>query len=55
MIYNFNVGVLTEAAQIAAEKNISIRPFNIIYRLLEDVKAELNSRVPPKDEEEVIG
>ena len=55
VIYNFNVDVLPEAAEEASKKNISIRPFNIIYRFLEDVKTELNSRVPPKEEEEVTG
>ena len=56
MIYNFNVDVFPDAAGKASKKKISIRPFNVIYRFLEDVKAELNSRVPPsKVEEEVTG
>jgi len=41
--------------QEANEKKISIRPYNVIYKLIDDVKKEINSRLPPVDAEEVIG
>lgn len=39
----------------ADEKNISIRPYNVIYKLIDDVKKEINAKLPPLDTEEVIG
>lgn len=55
VVYNFNVNVLPDASQLAEEKNISIRPQNIIYRFLDDVRKEINSRLPEKEMEEVTG
>lgn len=39
----------------ADKKNISIRPYNVIYKLIDDVKKEINTKLPPLDTEEVIG
>lgn len=39
----------------ADKKEISIRPYNVIYKLIDDVKMEINSKLPPLDTEEVIG
>ena len=57
IIYPFNVGVMKNKnlQQEANEKKISIRPYNVIYKLIDDVKKEINSRLPPVDAEEVIG
>lgn len=55
IIYNFNVDILPEAHKIAVSKNIAIRSHNVIYRFLEDIKNELNSRLPLKEVEEVTG
>ncbi|XP_018360625.1 PREDICTED: translation initiation factor IF-2, mitochondrial isoform X2 [Trachymyrmex cornetzi] len=55
IIYPFNIGVMKNLQQEANEKKISIRPYNVIYKLIDDVKKEINSRLPPIDTEEVIG
>ncbi|XP_018403977.1 PREDICTED: translation initiation factor IF-2, mitochondrial isoform X2 [Cyphomyrmex costatus] len=55
IIYPFNIGVTKTLQQEASEKNISIRPYNVIYKLIDDVKKEINTRLPPIDAEEMIG
>jgi len=55
IIYPFNVGVMKNLQQEANIKKISIRPYNVIYKLIDDVKKEINKRLPPVDAEEVIG
>lgn len=39
----------------ADKKEISIRSYNVIYKLVDDVKMEINNQLPPVDAEEVIG
>ncbi|XP_011630963.1 translation initiation factor IF-2, mitochondrial isoform X2 [Pogonomyrmex barbatus] len=55
IIYPFNVGITKELQQEANKKKILIRPHNVIYKLVDDVKKEINSRLPSLDAEEVIG
>jgi len=55
IIYPFNVGVMKNLQQEANKKKILIRPYNVIYKLIEDVKKEINKKLPPVDAEEVIG
>lgn len=38
-----------------APKDVSIRSYDIIYRLIDDLKEELSSKLPPKEVEEVLG
>lgn len=52
VIYAFNV----ECPKSVAEKtNVPIKQHNIIYKLVEDIKDELNKRIPLKEVEEVLG
>lgn len=47
---------ITKALQEKAiKKQISVRPYNIIYKLVDDVKKEINTRLPLVDVEEVLG
>lgn len=46
---------MKDVQQEVNKKRISIRPYNIIYKLIDDVKTEINKRLPPVDAEEVIG
>lgn len=46
---------MKDLQQVAKKKKISIRPYNVIYKLIDDVKQELNKRLPMVDAEEVIG
>lgn len=51
IIYAFSV----KAPKVALPKNVKINEVNIIYRLVDDLKAEINAKIPPKDVEEHIG
>ncbi|KAG5346639.1 IF2M factor, partial [Acromyrmex charruanus] len=55
IIYPFNVGVMKNLQQEVNGKKILIRPYNVIYKLIDDVKNEINSKLPPVDTEEMIG
>lgn len=50
IIYAFNIRTPTKKPT-----GISIREFNVIYRLFEDVKEEINKKLPEVEVEEVIG
>lgn len=52
VIYAFNVDCVTN---ILDKTTVPIKKHNIIYKLVEDVKEELNKRLPPKEVEEVLG
>lgn len=47
--------VSKDLKQEADNKNISIRPYNVIYKLIDDVKKEISTKLPPLDTEEIIG
>ncbi|XP_054716534.1 translation initiation factor IF-2, mitochondrial-like [Uloborus diversus] len=55
VIYAFNVNVLPEAKKMAEEAKIPIKHFNIIYRLIADMKTEISSRLPFVQEEDILG
>lgn len=40
---------------LAKSKNVEIRLFNIIYRLIDDLKEELSKALPLLPEEEILG
>lgn len=52
VIYAFNVDCPTSLME---KTTVPIKKHNIIYKLVEDVKEELNKRLPPKEVEEVLG
>lgn len=41
--------------RLAAKKGIKIKLHNVIYKLIEDLKEELNSKLPPAVVENTIG
>lgn len=41
--------------KLAAEKNVVIKPFNVIYHLIDDMKREISNKLPLVQEEDVIG
>ncbi|XP_029176075.1 translation initiation factor IF-2, mitochondrial [Nylanderia fulva] len=55
IIYPFNVGIMKDLKEEIEKKKISIRPYNVIYKLIDDIKKEINTKLPPLDIEEVIG
>ncbi|XP_044763644.1 translation initiation factor IF-2, mitochondrial [Coccinella septempunctata] len=55
VIYAFNLDVPTHIQELAEKSEVPIKNFNVIYKLVDDVKDELNARVPPVEVEEVAG
>ncbi|KAJ8724167.1 hypothetical protein PYW07_008147 [Mythimna separata] len=55
VIYAFNVDCPPAVTADAKRKNIPIKPHNVIYRLVDDVKEEISSRIPKRTEEEFVG
>ncbi|XP_072389075.1 translation initiation factor IF-2, mitochondrial [Diabrotica undecimpunctata] len=53
VIYAFNVSLPPNLSKLS--ENVRIKNHNVIYKLIDDVKEELNSRIPPKEEEEILG
>ncbi|XP_030370264.1 translation initiation factor IF-2, mitochondrial isoform X2 [Scaptodrosophila lebanonensis] len=51
VIYAFSV----ETPQIKATKEVNVRTYNVIYRLIDDLKEQLSSKLPPVEVEEVLG
>ncbi|NXS61813.1 IF2M factor, partial [Brachypteracias leptosomus] len=55
VVFGFSVKANESIKQLAAKKGIKIKLHNIIYKLIEDLKDELNSRLPPALVENTIG
>lgn len=51
IIYAFSV----KSPKVALPKNVKIKPVNIIYRLVDSLKEEINKKIPMLDVEEKIG
>ncbi|XP_075060135.1 translation initiation factor IF-2, mitochondrial isoform X3 [Mixophyes fleayi] len=54
-VYGFNVNANKSIQQLAAKKDIPIKLHKVIYHLIEDLKEELSSKLPPLTEENVKG
>lgn len=54
-IVNFNTVVPSHISAMAAEKGVRILDSNIIYRVVEDVKALLSEKLAPKITQRVVG
>ncbi|KAK6300201.1 hypothetical protein J4Q44_G00282990 [Coregonus suidteri] len=54
-IYGFNVGVNKSIQQMATKKGIILKMHKVIYKLIDDLKDELSSKLPPSVKENVIG
>lgn len=55
LIIGFQVGVTHSLDKILREHRIEVRLYQVIYRLLEDIKAIADSLVPHEPEEQIIG
>ncbi|NXQ62098.1 IF2M factor, partial [Anthoscopus minutus] len=55
VIFGFSVKANESIKKLADKKGIKIKLHNIIYKLIEDLKDELNSRLPPTVVETTIG
>ena len=55
MVVGFNVQADSPATRMADTEGISIRTYNIIYRLLEDIEKALKGLLDPEEKEIIIG
>ncbi|NWS15844.1 IF2M factor, partial [Pachyramphus minor] len=55
VIYGFSVKANDSIKKLADKKGIKIKLHNIIYKLIDDLKEELNSKLPPAVVETTIG
>ena len=55
IIIGFNIRPNASIMNMAKEKNVEIRLYNIIYKLLEDIEAAMKGMLDPVFEEKVIG
>uniref|UniRef100_A0A8C2CUX6 Translation initiation factor IF-2, mitochondrial n=1 Tax=Cyprinus carpio TaxID=7962 RepID=A0A8C2CUX6_CYPCA len=54
-IYGFNVAANKSVQQMAAKKGIPLRLHRVIYKLIDELKDELSSKLTPSTEENIIG
>lgn len=55
MIIGFNVRANAQARELAQRENADIRYYNVIYNVIDDVKAMLSGMLSPVEREEYIG
>ncbi len=55
IVYGFNVAVQSNIKQLAARQKVSVRIYNIIYELIEDVREELSALLSPEVVETEVG
>ncbi|XP_078000895.1 translation initiation factor IF-2, mitochondrial-like [Glandiceps talaboti] len=55
IVLAFNVGVHPQAQKLAKKKKVSVKSHKVIYKLLDDLKDELSSKLPPSKEYKVTG
>ena len=55
VVFGFNVRPDSQARKLAEQKGIEIRPYQIIYELLDDLEAMLVGRLAPDEVEAVLG
>ena len=55
IVYGFNVSLPTSSKQQASRDKIKVRLYNVIYQLIDDVKAELSNLLSPEIIETELG
>ncbi len=55
IIIGFNVVAGANSKELAKDKNIEIRLYTIIYKLIEDIEAAINGMLDPVYEEKILG
>lgn len=55
IIYGFNTSVATNIKRLASRDKVSIRLYNVIYELIDDVKKELSALLAPEVTEREMG
>ena len=47
IIYAFNTSIPSSLQKAADTSQVPVRPFNVIYHLIDDLKQEISLRLPP--------
>jgi len=55
IVLGFNVKIETAASKLAETESVSIRTYDIIYRLLEDIEKALKGMLAPEEKETILG
>jgi hypothetical protein len=55
IIYSFNVEIPDNVEELAKSNKVSVRSHNVIYKLVDDLKKEISSRLPLRSVEEILG
>ncbi|XP_066142898.1 translation initiation factor IF-2, mitochondrial isoform X2 [Euwallacea fornicatus] len=55
VVYAFNIPMPHSLKSIVMEDGIDVREHNVIYKLIEDFKKEVNTRLPKIEIEEILG
>ncbi|GJQ66409.1 hypothetical protein Trydic_g4424 [Trypoxylus dichotomus] len=55
VIYAFNVKCPERPGRLMEEYGLTVKHHNVIYKLVDDIKEEINARLPSVEVEEVIG
>ncbi|MFZ7112918.1 MAG: hypothetical protein ACOWYE_14635 [Desulfatiglandales bacterium] len=55
LVVGFNVGLVPRIAEEASERGIEIRLYDVIYKIIDDVKEITQTMIPPKEEEMITG
>ena len=55
IIIGFNIRPNNKIIELAKEKNVDIRLYNIIYKVVEDMEAAMKGKLDPEYEEKVLG
>lgn len=54
-IYSFNLRNKEAIIKKAKEEDVVVKEFNVIYHLVDDLKKEINEKLPLLDKEDVVG
>lgn len=55
VIYTFNIGVLNEVKETLKSSGVRISNHNVIYKLVDAIKSDINKLLPEKDVDDVVG
>lgn len=55
IIYGFNVNAIKTIKEMADAKGVSLRFYNVVYKLIDNIKEEIHNALPEVDVEEIIG
>lgn len=55
IVYAFNVECPPKVEQIAVSKSVPIKFHNVIYKLVDDLKSEINLKLPQTEVEQILG